>query len=87
MSKRFIITEDERRSILSQYGLLREADEPQPGDLSKVEPQVTVSAPANVKAFQDWLDTNKPGWTTGKPYKTLDKKLERGYGKIGRAHV
>ena len=49
-------------------------------------PAVEEPSTSNIEAtkkFQDWLDTNKPGWTTGKPYKTLDKKLERGYGKYG----
>ncbi len=46
-------------------------------------PASNSNAPQDTKAFQDWLDKNKPGWITGKPYKTLDKKPERGYGKFG----
>jgi len=79
--KRFIITEDEKKNILKlhktkifeEWNLIQEID----------LPEVVVSAPKDVKAFQDWLDTNKPGWTTGKNYKTISKKPERGYGKYG----
>lgn len=39
--------------------------------------------PADVKAFQTWLDKNKAGWLAGKSYKTLDQKPERGFGKYG----
>ena len=46
-------------------------------------PASNSNAPQDTKVFQDWLDKNKPGWITGKPYKTLDKKPERGYGKFG----
>jgi hypothetical protein len=46
-------------------------------------PASNPNAPQDTKAFQDWLDKNKPGWTTGKPYKILEKKPERGYGKFG----
>ena len=46
-------------------------------------PASNPNAPQDTKAFQDWLDTNKPGWITGKPYKILEKKPERGYGKFG----
>ncbi len=48
-----------------------------------VKSEVSVNAPKDVKVFQDWLDKNKPGWLTGKPYKTLDKNPERGYGQYG----
>jgi hypothetical protein len=42
-----------------------------------------VNSPQDVKGFQDWLDLNHSGWTTNKPYQTLDKKDSRGYGKYG----
>ena len=54
-----------------------------PGGTAPSVAEPSNTNPEATKKFQDWLDTNKPGWTTGKPYKTLDKKVERGYGKYG----
>jgi hypothetical protein len=34
-----------------------------------------------VKKFQDWLDTNQPGWHT--KYRTLNKEVQKGYGIYG----
>ena len=50
MSKRFIITEDEKRSILRQYGLLRESDEPKPGDAQITKPEVVVKPQTGPKS-------------------------------------
>jgi hypothetical protein len=44
----------------------------------------TASIPAelkDVKAFQTWLDTNKPGWHD--KYNTLGGIVSKGYGKFG----
>jgi Tfp pilus assembly major pilin PilA len=35
----------------------------------------------DVKAFQDWLDKNHPGWHD--KYKTLNSDVTKGYGKYG----
>jgi hypothetical protein len=47
--------------------------------------QNKIAQPAelkDVKAFQDWLDTNHPGQWHRK-YQKLESKPERGYGKFG----
>ena len=46
--------------------------------------QTTTNIPTelkDVKAFQDWLDKNKPGWHD--KYNTLGKNAAKGYGKFG----
>lgn len=53
------------------------------GYVQAINENTAPAQPADVKAFQTWLDKNKPGWLAGKSYKTLDQKPERGFGKYG----
>ena len=54
---------------------------------TKTDQNTNVTAPVipkeltDVKAFQDWLDKNHPGWHD--KYKTLNSDVAKGYGKYG----
>jgi hypothetical protein len=59
-------------------------DTNKPVVLNKPKKPVTIPTPKelkDVKNFQDWLDTNHPGWH--KKYKTLNKSVPKGYGIFG----
>ena len=74
MSKRFIITEEEKGDILSKYGLVSEQNEP-------IEYKKAVQCFLNKKGYKD--DSKKPLFVNGKWGDKTEEALRKYQSKIG----
>lgn len=83
-NRRILISEDDRNRILNMHKNYATKNGLNFGRINEdvTSEEITVTAPKDVKGFQDWLDQNYKGWVktdTG----TLDQRLNKGYGKYG----